>query len=108
MVAEIIAADALDTAFVSSANIDRALEARRLDSRIRVQVRPDTVKDVEAVLAAFDPPPDIVETEVTVMDEVLPLVEPAPSKVFADSWNDAGIHILQSELPHLLAEALGR
>lgn len=126
VVAEIAKANAFDSAFVSTGNINRALEARRLDSRIRVQVRPDTVADVEAVLAAFDPPADIVEIEVVVIDEVLPLLAPTSSKVFANSWNndflyyvtekpcaygvlyDAGVHILQSELPHLLAEALGR
>jgi len=128
VVSAIIELDMQDQVFVSVSDWKRAVQARSIDSRIRVQVRPDTVSELETVLGAFaKAPPDIVEIPSSMVEKMSPSIKKAGSVVFTDvfaedavarligsdtanyiQYFDAGVHIVQSEFPGVVLQQLKR
>jgi len=118
-----------DEVFISVSNFDRALRARMLDPTVRIQVRPDNLQEFEGMISTlieFSTPPEIVEIPADQVSLMKELVRTTGGKVFTDVfgfdvtaallhdlegyrglYND-GAHILQSEYPQLVLEALER
>ncbi|MCA9542058.1 MAG: glycerophosphodiester phosphodiesterase family protein, partial [Myxococcales bacterium] len=126
VVAAIAAAGLHDEVFVSVSGVDRAVQARALDPEVRVQIRPDTPEEYASAMALFARAPEVIEIPDVRVAEMAPSIREAGLKVFADVFGidaaalllgdlqryvgryDAGAHILQSEYPPLVLEALGR
>jgi glycerophosphoryl diester phosphodiesterase len=128
VVAAIEDADLVDQVFISVGNAERAAQARSLNPDIRVQVRPDDEKELEAALALFPTrPPEIIEVPYMKISVLAPLVAPLDSALFSDAWEqdalialaneegsvyisvfDLGVKILQSEFPAMVLTALNR
>ena len=122
----IVDLDLTDQVFVSSSSPSTAETARDHDPSVRVQVRPDTREELDAVMMRLATPPDVVEIPVDRVDAFAPTIHEASAKVFAAVFDrdaeavddrsddpytpiyDAGADILQTEFPTLVLEKLGR
>jgi len=126
VVAAIEQSGLIDQIYVSVGNMDAALEARSLNPNIRIQVRPDTVSEFEAAVAAFERPPEIFEIPVDLIETLRDPIHALNAKVFADVWGadaeayltdsgqpyleifEKGCDVIQTELPILPLKALDR
>lgn len=126
VVEAIRAAGLVDEVFVSVSDPQRAARARALAPEIRIQIRPDTPDEYAAAMALFDRPPEVVEIPGDRIAEMAPAIRAAGQKVFANVFGDdavallrgrlevyrdryaEGAHILQSEYPSLVVDALDR
>ena len=127
VVRAIVDAGLVDEVFVSVSSVDRAVRARAIEPTIRVQIRPDTPEQyAEAMALLPGRPPEIVEVPVDRLTEMAPPIRAAGQKVFTNAFGDdavallrgrvavyldryaEGAHILQSEYPSLVVEALDR
>lgn len=122
-----------DEVYVSVSNPEVAAAARALDARVRVQVRPDSPTELTAIdslFAAFSAlaagrSPEIIEVPSTELEVFRPLLEGRDARLFTDGWGadlrahtgdlsayielyERGAEVVQSELPLLILEALGR
>jgi len=124
----IVSAGLEDQVFVSVGDVNRAIEARALNSNIRVQIRPDTVEELAEQRALFPlRPPEIVEVPfLSLIEFILPTQEMGAA-LFADVWEHdiqvqfavetvdiylesfaKGAKIIQSEFPGAALHALDR
>ena len=126
VVAAIAAADLYDQVFVSVSNVARAVEARQIDSKIRVQIRPDTIEEYEEAIALFERMPEVIEVPSSLVVDIAARVRRDGGMPFADVFvEDAvaylnrsgdlyldlyeeGAGVLQTELPPQVLKALGR
>ena len=126
VVAAIREAGLIDEVFISVGDVNRAVEARAIDPEIRIQIRPDTPEALVDHLSRFVRTPEIIEIPAQNIEAMAPTIIEADAKVFSDVFGDdafallaedldvygrrfaAGAQILQSELPSLVIEALGR
>lgn len=133
VVAAIAKAGMYDQVFVSVADPQRAAQARALDPKIRVQVRPDTQAEFDQALLLFPKvAPEIVEVDPKVLGALAPQVAKLGSATFVNGFNvdvlvvaqvingeattgkewlalyEQGARIVQSEFPGALIAALGR
>ncbi len=117
----------IDEVFVSVSGVDKAVRARAIDPAIRVQIRPDTPEEYAAAMARFpERPPEIVEIPGDRVAEMAPPIRAAGQAVFTNVFGDdavallrgrlavyleryaEGAHVLQSEYPSLVIDALDR
>ena len=126
LVDAITKADLEDQVFISTSSVSKAERARKRDSSIRIQVRPDTQKQLDDALERFNRTPDVVEIPSDRVAAFQRQIHSAGGKVFADVFErdaraaggsdpdpytelyDRGADILQSEFPSLVLKALGR
>ena len=126
VVAEIAKAGLYDQVFVSVADAARAVEAREIDPKVRVQIRPDTVEEYEEARARFDRMPEIIEVPSSLVVDIAARVRADGGMPFADVFfedasayatrsgqvyleiYEAGAGVLQTELPPQVLKALGR
>lgn len=128
VVAAILDADLVDQVFVSVSKPERAAEARAIDPSIRVQVRPDTTAEIEALVARFaDRPPEIIEVPELKVPELAGPAAALGARVFSNAFEkdalallvgpeaadylslyEQGAEILQTDFPTVVLHALGR
>lgn len=126
-------AGVVDQVFVSVSNYEVAVAARKLNPKIRVQIRPDTMDELLEALAKFpERPPEIVEVPTELVADLAPKVNSLPAAVFTNGFPRdvfarvaassgepidpapylalyaAGAKIVQSEFPGAVLAALGR
>jgi glycerophosphoryl diester phosphodiesterase len=126
VVAAIAGADLYDQVFISVSDVARAVEAREIDPKIRVQIRPDTILEYEQARALFGRMPEIIEVPSALVADIAARVRQEGGMPFADVFvEDAaaylkrsgdlyldlyeeGAGVLQTELPPQVLKALGR
>ncbi|MCO4764209.1 MAG: glycerophosphodiester phosphodiesterase family protein [Myxococcales bacterium] len=128
VVKAIEAAGVIDQVFVSVSDATQAAEARKLNPKIRVQIRPKSPSQLADALKLFvNRPPEVVEVPAPKVAELAAQAHAVGAKVFTNGWNvdaqemvigpqDAaylkvwasGCDILQSEFPGAALNALGR
>ncbi len=133
VVAAIAKAGLYDQVFVSVSDPKRAAEARALDPKIRVQIRPDTQAEWDQAMLLFPKvAPEIVEVDPKVLSALAPQVAKLGSATFVNGFNvdvgvvaqvlngepatgkewlalyDQGARIVQTEFPGALIVAVGR
>lgn len=120
----------IDQVMISVSDAERAVQARKLNPAVHVQVRPDTEEEIRRHLALFDRRPEIFEIPWPLGPQARPLVGSEP-KLFSDIFTedavtvlrskqgthdtshyspifDAGIQIVQTEFPAILLQHLDR
>lgn len=133
VVAAIAQAGLYDQVFVSVSDPKRAAEARALNPKIRVQVRPDSQAEFDQAMLLFPKaPPEVIEVDPKVLVALAPQVAKLGSATFVNGFNvdvgvvaqflnggevtgkewlalyDQGAKIIQSEFPGALIVATGR
>ena len=133
VVPAIVQAGVIDQVFVSVPDVARAVAARQIDARIRVQIRPDTLAELEAALPQFPHrPPEVIEVPTDAIAAFAPRVNELGSALFANAFTkdigvvaqdaggevldgqpylslyEQGARILQSEFPGAVLAALGK
>jgi len=81
----------LDYATISTGSISKAKEARKLNPKCSIQVRPDTMKDLNAALDEFDPDPQIIEVPMRLVKEASAVVRPLGLKLYTDVFPTDGL-----------------
>ena len=133
VVAAIAKSGMYDQVFVSVSDPQRAAQARALDPKIRVQVRPDTQAEFDQAMLLFPKvAPEVVEVDPKVLSLLAPQVATLGSATFVNGFNvdvgvvaqvingeaatgkewlalyEQGARIVQTEFPGALLAALGR
>jgi len=117
----------LDEVYISVSNPEVAARARALEPRVRVQVRPDSLEELEALEPLFEGGRglEVIEVPSSQLELFIGAVEARGARLFTDAWGadlrgamgsleayqelfERGAHIIQCELPLLALEALGR
>ena len=124
----IVSAGLEDQVFVSVGNVNRAVEARALNSKIRVQIRPSTAEELANQSALFPQrAPEIVEVPFLSLTEFVVPTQELGAALFADVWEhdilvqfavetvdiylesfEKGAKMVQSEFPGAVLDALDR
>ena len=126
VVPAILEAGMRDQVIISVGDPQKALEARAIDSSVRVQIRPKSTEELEELLPLFERPPEIIEIPVSVLEEMIGPIKANKARVFTDVWipdavayaeksgqgyldlYELGAEILQTEYPTQVLQALER
>jgi glycerophosphoryl diester phosphodiesterase len=116
----------LDQAFVSTDSADKLVLARETVPEVRLQARPDTLEEYDALVARLDRPPEIIEVPIEKIEAFTEIARAAGSKVFVDVFfedivaygegdtsgykeaYERGADVLQTEFPTFVLESIGR
>lgn len=123
----LIELDMLDDVYVSVSNPAVAAQARQLDQRVRVQVRPDTLEELREIQAQFEElgAIEIFEVPADLLTQFVTPVQEQGGRLFTDAWAadfraqigdlsaylalfNQGAEIIQSEYPLAVLQALDR
>jgi len=123
---KIVELDMLDSVVLSVPSMDKAVQARAAVPSIRIQIRPDTMEEVQQGIDLFDPDPDVFEVPWSLVADASPVIHGIGRKVSADAFGqDAqalllddlsgyqelfvqGADMLMTEYPPFLLELLDR
>ena len=122
----IVELDMVDQVFISVSNVQAAVKAREAVPEIRIQIRPDSMDEVQESFELFARPAEIFEVPWDLVLEAVEPVHAVNSKLFADVFGqdavalmlgdfsvygdiyDQGADVLQSEYPTFLLMLLDR
>lgn len=122
----IVEAQMLDQAVISVSSVDTAVAAREAVPEIRIQLRPDSIEEYEAMKPRFSRPPEILEIPADALSDFAPIREEEHNRLFVDVFGlDAqvfgdgdvraydpvyadGADVLQSEFPAWVLMSLDR
>jgi len=116
----------LDGVVLSVPSMDKGLLARTAVPSVRIQIRPDTLEEVQQGIELFDPDPDVFEVPWSLVVQASPVVHAIGRKISADAFGqdaqafllkdpsgyqqllDQGADMLMTEYAPLLLKLLNR
>jgi glycerophosphoryl diester phosphodiesterase len=118
--------DMMDQVYFSTSQVELALVVKRLSPQARIQIRPNTVADIQEQAERFNHVPEIFEIPMTLIEDARAVINGYQSKIFTDVWGldaqtfisgeydlyllpfEQGAHVIQSEMPLAVLHALDR
>ena len=118
--------DMLDEVYLSTKQVNLALQARQLNPQVRIQIRPQNLAEIQQQVLLFDRLPEILELDLSLITDSYSRIRDYGTKLFTNVWGmdiqaviqqeydvytqvyQQGADVIQSEMPIAVLIALQR